>query len=707
MNDQRLAQRTPEYRILGPLEAEVDGRQLELGPPKQRALLVALLVRCGEAVPVERLIDDLWPENPPETARHAIQVYVSRLRRLLDPPNAPTQIVAHSRAYELQVAPEAVDLSCFQELVQRGRAEIAGDPRTAATLVGEAVGLWRGRALADLDGEAGVREVVLELEELRRDALELQVEAELASGQAGELVPKLKRLVGDYPAHEAFQAQLILALYRSGRQQDALDQYGRARDALLHELGLEPGPHLRELQAAILRQDSSLIVEPPELRARRHLPAQPNVFVGRERELADLTDLFGSRGVRLVTLTGPGGIGKTRLAIAAADRLASSFPGGMYFVSLVDVPTPDLIEPAIARALDLRPDGLRPINTLLIDRLQDRELLLVVDNFEHIADGATVVSALLKQAPRLKVLATSRVRLDLYGESRYEVSPLALPTPRERDPERLAQFDAVALFTFRAREVQFNFELTHRNATAVSHICIALEGLPLAIELAAAQADALDPASLLERLSDRLEVLTGGPKDVADRQRTLKATIAWSYNLLAESEQLLFRRLSVFAGGFSRDAAKKICDATEGSLASLAAASLLTADRGRQGRFTMLVTIRDYGLEQLRATGEADAMRHRHSDYYAELVERSSLEDPQSLVLLEAELDNFGVALDSLYGGDDVEHDALPDPAAADPERRAQPLHRGLDDQRARRQQPGAGRLELELARDLLRWAAG
>jgi predicted ATPase/DNA-binding SARP family transcriptional activator len=658
MNDQRPAQRTPKYRILGPLEAEVDGRQLALGPPKQRALLVALLMRCPEAVPVERLIDELWPENPPETARHAIHVYVSRLRRLIDPPSGPTQIVANSRAYELRVEPEAVDLARFQKLVQQGRLELPNDPLKAATVVDEALCLWRGRALADLDGEAGVRDVVLELEELRRDALELQVKAELASGRTGQLVPKLERLLGTYPAHEEFRAQLMLALYRSGRQQDALEEYGRTRQALLHELGLEPGPRLRELQAAILRQDPALIVEPPELRARRHLPGQPNAFVGRERELADLTELLGSRDARLVTLTGPGGIGKTRLAIAAADRLASRFSDGVFFASLVDIQTPDLIEPTIARALDVQPDGLRPLQRLLLDRLQDRELLLLVDNFEHVVDGASLVSSLLKELPRLKVLVTSRVRLNLYGEALYEVPPLSLPNAGEHDPELLVDSDAIALFTVRAREVQFNFELSRENTSAVSPLCRALEGLPLAIELAAARVDALGPETLLERLGDRLELLAGGPRDVAHRQRTLRATIAWSYHLLPDSEQALFRRLSVFAGGFSRDAGETVCGATRASLASLTAASLLAADRGRQDRLTMLATIRAYGLEQLQATSEADEMRSRHSDYYAELVEGRAPENPEALVLLEAELDNFRVALDWLYRKGDAERAA-------------------------------------------------
>jgi DNA-binding SARP family transcriptional activator len=411
---------TIELRVLGPLEARVGGASVELGAPKQRAVLVHLLLRANRAVSIERLIDELWSEDAPETARHAIQVYVSRLRKAL---GDPARIAARARSYELHLGPGELDLERFRSLVEEARAKLSEDPAAAARRLHEALSLWRGRALADLDGEPAVRDVVLDLEEERLYATELRIEAELAVGRHSQLMPELERLLTEHPAREGLYGQLMLALYRSGRQAEALEVYRRARTRLLEELGLGPSPRLRALQAAVLRQDPSLVLEPPEVRARRHLPVQPNVLIGREPELSEITELVASGGVRLVTLTGPKSVGKTRLAIAAAERLAVSFQDGVWFVDLASVREAAQVVPAIAQALVVE-EKARPLEDVMRQHLRDKELLLVLDPFDHLRDAAPLISALARAAPRVKLLVTSREPLNLYGEHHYDVPPV-------------------------------------------------------------------------------------------------------------------------------------------------------------------------------------------------------------------------------------------------------------------------------------------
>jgi DNA-binding SARP family transcriptional activator len=409
---------TLDLRVLGPLEARVGGASVRLGPPKQRALLVHLVLHANEGVSTERLIDELWPEQPPETARHAIQVYVSGLRKAF---GDSARIQARSNSYALRLKPGELDLERFRSLVADARPRLDDDPATAARQLRAALSLWRGRALADLDGEPGVRDLVLELEEERLQATELLAEAELAVGRHAELVPELERLLAEHPARETLYGLLMVALYRSARQADALAVYRRARARLRQELGLEPGTKLRELQAAVLRQDASLTIEPSELRARRHLPAQPDALIGRERELAELTQLVASGGVRLVTLTGPEGVGKTHLAIAAAARLAASFGDGVWFVDLSSVREASLVMPAIAQTLRIQ-EGRAPVEHAIAHYLRDKELLIVLDGFERLTEAAPLISPLLRGAFRLKLLVTSRQPLNLYGEHEYHLA---------------------------------------------------------------------------------------------------------------------------------------------------------------------------------------------------------------------------------------------------------------------------------------------
>jgi predicted ATPase/DNA-binding CsgD family transcriptional regulator len=398
------------------------------------------------------------------------------------------------------------------------------------------------------------------------------------------------------------------------------------------------------------------------------LPAPLTSFVGREREVAEVADLLRRPDVRLVTLTGPGGVGKTRLALAVAAELAPDFADGAAFVPLAPLADPALVLPTVAAALGVREAGDRPPAAGLVEALRERALLLVLDNFEHVLAAAPPVADLLAGCPGLRVLATSRVRLRLRGEREVPVQPLGLPDP-ERLPsvEELAEIEAARLFVERARDVRPGFALTEANAAAVSEICRRLDGLPLALELAAARTKVLPPAALLTRLERRLPLLTGGAADLPYRQRTLRDTIAWSHDLLSPEEQALFRRLAVFAGGCSLEAAEAAAGGLGASVldgvASLVDKSLVRAVDGLEGepRFGMLETVREFGLERLAASGEEVAVRGAHAAWFlalAERPERSWKHGPDQarwLERLRAELANLRAALDWLDETGDAE----------------------------------------------------
>jgi predicted ATPase/DNA-binding SARP family transcriptional activator len=575
-----------------------NGRVLPLGRGRQRALLGLLLLRANEVVTQDLLVDALWGESPPPTANTALHGYVSRLRKLL----GSERIETRPSGYALRVAADELDLHRFERLI--------GQERYA-----DALALWRGPPLADLAFESFAQADIVRLEELRLAAREGQFERELGDGRHADLVGQLTAAIREDPLRERFTAQLMLALYRAGRQADALTAYQEARTRLVEQLGLEPGVELRTLQRRILQHDPGLHVP---ARHRTTLPASTSSFVGRLRELEHLRGLLQPRGARLLTLTGAGGSGKTRLALEVARRLENDFADGACFVPLAAVGDPELVAAAIAQSLELRPSLGQSITEALRAYVRERDLLLVVDNFEHLLDAAPLVSELLTAAPELTVLATSRTHLNLYGESEYAVPPLALPEPRA-GLEDIAHVESIALFVERARAVQTNFELTTTNAEAIAGICARLDGLPLAIELAAARIRTLSPTEILARLEQRLELLTDGPRDVHARQRTLRDTLRWSYDLLPPDHQRLFARLGVFAGGWSAAAADHVCwlDASDG-LASLAEQSLIQVE---EERFTMLETIRELSVEQLAATGEEHEIRSRHANWFLAVAE--------------------------------------------------------------------------------------
>ena len=418
-----------------------------------------------------------------------------------------------------------------------------------------------------------------------------------------------------------------------------------------------------------------LPVEFPPLRTldtyRNNLPLQPTPLIGREKEVSEVCQRLLRPEVRLLTLTGAGGTGKTRLGLQAAAELTQDFDDGVFFVSLAAIRDPQLLVPAMAGTLGVKEAGGQPLLENLEYYLHEMRMLLVLDNFEQILEAAPMVTELLSSAPNLKVLATSRIPLRLYGEHEYAVPPLALPDPK-RPPsvERLTQYEAVRLFVERAQAAKAEFSVTNESAPAVAEICYRLDGLPLAIELAAARIKVLSPQKMLERLSNRLKLLTGGARDLPERQRTLRSTIEWSYGLLEEGEKVLFARLSVFAGGRTLEAIEAICDA-EGELpvdvldglSSLVDKSLLKQEEGVGGepRFVMLETIHEYAREKLQGSGEAEEVRRLHAQYFLALAEEAepAVEGPQQpawVERLEEEHDNIRTALSwSLGQGQDAE----------------------------------------------------
>jgi len=625
----------PRFSLLGPLAVSLDGEPTPLGGQKRRALLAALLLEPNRIVSRDRLIDALWGEDPPDTARNTIQVHVSQLRKLL-PEGA---LETAPPGYRLVVDPQTVDFLEFVRLSEEGRSALAsGDAANAAQTLRAALALWRGAPLADLAGEAFIQAEIARLEELRLAAFEDRIDADLALGRHDEVVPELERHVVEQPLRERPRAQLMLALYRAGRQPDALAVYQQTRKKLVDELGIEPGESLRVLERAILAQDPSLAVSPPRPASPRRIPLPSHPLLGRERALAPLGELL-RRDVRLVTLTGIGGIGKTRLALELARRLAPEFQDGYGVALLATLEDPSLVARTILEALAFTESGPDP-EEALTHALAGSRLLLLIDNFEQVMPAAATVARLLAAAPALKVIVTSRAPLHVAAEHEFAVPPLA-------------EDEAAELFVARAQAANPSFTLGEQSAAAVAELCARLDGLPLAIELAAARSKVLPPVAMLARLGNRLELLTGGRRDAPRHQQTLRMTLDWSYDLLQPDAKRLFAQIGVFAGGCTLTTAESVCS-VEGSvlegLATLVDESLLSQRETDEPRFAMLQLVRDYALERLTASGEGDETRRRHLEHFVALAEQaepglSGSEQAIWLARIEAEHDNLRAAL--------------------------------------------------------------
>ncbi|WP_410562459.1 BTAD domain-containing putative transcriptional regulator [Amycolatopsis sp. cmx-4-61] len=623
------------FGVLGAVAAwRPDGRQVAVGGPRSRTLLALLALEAGRFVPAERLIDGMYGEHPPDGAANALQSQVSRLRTALKD-LAPVEFTA--AGYRLAVAPDEVDVHRFERLTREGRALLKnGEHGRAADVLGEALALWRGPAFTDLVDAPFAAAQATRLEERRADAVDDHVEARLALGQAEDVLAGLRETVAGQPLRERPRAQLVRALAAAGRPADALAVFEDARRTLADELGADPGPVLAEAHLAVLRGET----EKPVLPA---LPAQLTSFVGRDDELRQLTELLAR--ARLVTLTGPGGTGKTRLAV----EVAAAQPGPVAFVELAPHGGAD-VAGAVLAALGLRESsrgGPQDPVERLVPALRDRPVLLVLDNCEHVVDVAARLAArLLAACPGLRVLATSREPLGITGEQLAPVPRLAVPPPGT-SAAQAREFAAVRLFADRAAASDPAFALGEATIGDVQHICAALDGLPLALELAAARVRTLDLGEIAARLDDRFRLLARGSRTAEARHRSLRGVVEWSWDLLTGEEKELARRLTVFSGGATAAAAAEVCGADPDLLPELADKSLAEAVGGR---FRMLETIRAFGAEKLAEAGEAETCHRAHAEYFLRFAAEA---DPMLrtadqlawLARIDADYDNILAAL--------------------------------------------------------------
>ncbi|MGW0179854.1 BTAD domain-containing putative transcriptional regulator [Nocardia sp. NPDC003345] len=662
--------------LLGPLDVRADeGGSVEIPGVRLRALLIALALEPGRVVQRATLVDWIWGEQPPADAANALQALVSRLRRVL--PDGVLE--GQAGGYRLAVRPGDVDAVRFEQLLDRARG---GDDARRAPLLGEALQLWRGTPMQDVevrDSEA-VDAVITRLEGMHLAALEDRYEAEIRLGRGAELVPELTELVGRFPVRERLVAALMRALGAAGRGTEALTVYQRAREELADTLGVDPSAELSELHVALLRGEAG----PRETERRTNLRAELTEFIGKYTDVAAVRELIA--GHRLTTLTGPGGSGKTRLALETARTLLDDLPDGAWVVELAALGASGDIARSALAAFGLR-DALlggasdaEPIDRL-IAAVRDRETLLILDNCEHVIEAAAAFAhRVLGECPRLRILATSREQLGITGEALWRVQPLALPAA-DADAAEIESSPAVQLFRDRARAVHTDLGTSDHIPATMARVCRALDGIPLAIELAAARLRTMSLEQLADRLDDRFRLLTGGSRTAIPQHRTLRAVVDWSWELLTDAERLVLRRLSVFSGGASLAAAEQVCAGAGGDaggtgpaieswevldlLTSLAEKSLLVtsvapvAGTGSgEPRYRMLDTIRQYAGDRLAESGEENSARRAHLEYFIEFTATAEphlrrAEQLEWLARLAAEHDNIAVAMrGALAAGD-------------------------------------------------------
>ena len=625
----------PEIKLLGPFEVVWGGTLADVGGSKRQALLAMLALRAGRIVGVDMLIDGLWGAELPAAPRNALHHHIARLRAAL----GEESILGSSEGYALQDA--QVDAARFEELLAETRAALRdGDVITAADAVEAALALWRGPALLGLTGTEWFSAEARRLETLRVDALEEQFEVALALGEHRELTPSLRSALADNPFRERLWGQLMLALYRSGRQADALETFQEARQVLADELGLEPGPDLRRLQEAILAHDPAIAAVPVDRRRRGNLPAQSTSFIGREQELDQLTSLLHEH--RLVTLTGPPGVGKSRLAIETARSLEREFPDGAWLVDFARAAGAAAAVRLLANVVDVR--GSDPL-ARVVSRLRHSTALLVLDACEHVLEeAARIVSMILAECPSLRILPTSREVLHVASEVRVPVSPLGVA--------------AVDLFLERARAARPGFDADDETVALASEIARRVDGLPLAIELAAARVNVLGLGELASMLERRAVLLRDSP--ASDPARTaLQGLVEWSYDLLHADEKTLLHQLAVHRGGASLPSLVAVAarhGLNEATVAYLIAAlvdkSIVSASfSGGAARYDMLDTVREYVLDRLADSDGLAAVQQAHAEYFATLAEaaHTGLRLPEWrdwMRRLELEHDNLWAALE-------------------------------------------------------------
>ncbi|WP_412538366.1 BTAD domain-containing putative transcriptional regulator [Longispora sp. K20-0274] len=631
--------------MLGPFEVRTDaGVHADVPGARLRALLIVLALNPGHVVGKATLVDWIWGEHPPADAANALQRLVSRLRRTL-PDGA---VEGQPGGYRLAVDPDAVDAVRFERLLGRAR-EQRGPGRVG--LLRDALALWRGAAMQDVGplDSAAFDAAVTRLDGLRLTALEDRYEAEADPG----LVAELTDLVAAHPMRERLVAALMRALVAAGRDSEALLVYERTREALADALGVDPSPELSAVHVALLRGDLGRREES----RRTNLRAELTSFVGRDSDVAGVRELLADH--RLTTLVGPGGSGKTRLATEIARGLLDDLPDGAWLVELAAIGADGDVAQATLAGLGLR-DALLggPPQAELTDRLiaaiREREALLILDNCEHVIEAAAAFAhRVLGECRRLRILATSREPLGITGEALWLVEPLAVP----EEGDAPGASPAVRLLVDRAGAVRKDLSLDARALATMVRVCRALDGMPLAIELAAASLRTMSLDQLAHRLHDRFRLLTGGSRTALPRHKTLRAMVDWSWELLTDAERIVLRRLSVFAGGAGLEAAERVCagDAVEPGqvlelLTSLTEKSLLRAEGDDAPRYRMTGTIREYARHRLAEAGESELARHAHLGYVTELAEAAEphlrrAEQLEWLAALEAEHDDIGCAM--------------------------------------------------------------
>ncbi|HYB18031.1 MAG TPA: BTAD domain-containing putative transcriptional regulator [Streptosporangiaceae bacterium] len=709
--------------LLGPLQVrDGAGRTIGVGGRQLRVVLILLALDAGRVVSSGALAEQIWPDEPPGNPGNALQTLVSRLRAELRRAGLDDVIESHPAGYRLVVPPDAVDAVAFEALAVRGRQALArGDAEEAARVLRSALASWRGQPLADATGCDFADAAAARLTELHASVLADRIEADLALGEGASLVGELRALVSGDPLAERPRALLMRALYAAGRQAEALEVYHEARELLASRLGVDPSAQLEQVYLRILRgEEAAAAVATGTARPGDHsfdteravvsaqstpvaprVPNTPTSFVGRDAEVSRVLKNLDS--ARLVTLTGPGGVGKTRLAAEATGRL----PGGAWLVELAPVTDPADVAYAVLDTLGIRErviarragdPGASPLDRLAT-ALADRDDLVILDNCEHVIEAAAALAGrVLAACPRVRIVATSRQPLRIDGETLCPVPPLSVPPPPAQPHAEgpYESYASVRLLRDRAVAVRPDFELDPGNAAAVARICRALDGMPLAIELAAVWLRTLTPAQLAERLHDRFALLTGGSRTALPRHRTLRAVVDWSWDLLAPAEQVLARRLAVFPAGATLAMAEQVCAdplrpvqramaeqvcadplrpvrramaeqvcADEllpaadvlPALSGLVDKSIVAVSQSPDGalagqgpRYRMLETVRAYGLERLDEAGEHDRVRDAFAARYLDLAETA---DPRLraagqgrwLRELAAEQDNLYAAL--------------------------------------------------------------
>jgi predicted ATPase/DNA-binding SARP family transcriptional activator len=624
-----------ELRVLGPLEVVEGGRVSAPSGGKERAILARLLLEPDRPVSVDALLEAVWPDRSPEAAARSLQVRLAHLRSFLEPERTrgerPSRLVRDGGGYRLAVDPEQVDATRFERLV-REASSLA--PQAALTAYEQALGLWRGPPFAEVSFADFAQLEIRRLEDLRARAQEGRARALVDLGRHGEALPDLRRLVAEEPLREELVRALAVALYRAGRQVDALEALRALADEL-RELGLDPGEQTRELERQILVHDPALAAPPTEVApvsrtptatAPGRLPRPASRFFGREAHLAHAEELM--RDSPLVTVVGIGGAGKTRLALELAERLRDRFEDGRWWCELAPIDADADVPGAVADALGADSSGASAGLDRALEQLASRRGLLLLDNCEHVVDGAAgVAERLLAECPDLRVVATSRAPLGVQGEQVLRLPGLELPA--RGDAPDADESPAVALFVDRARAAGALVDPASQLA-AVGELCRQLDGLPLAIELAAGRTRSMTPVDIAKRLGERLDLLAVAGRRAAPRHTTLRAAIDWSYELLDEPQRLLFGRLSVFARGAALEGVEDVCaghgverGAVPTLLDKLVADSMVTATAtGVTTLYGMLGTLREYATECLERRGERARLRHRHADHYAARARR-------------------------------------------------------------------------------------